>query len=189
MDQGVRDRIISQFLKHFPANREAAQAFAETSQLQSCKKGDIVKRAGTREEWIYLIVSGSAGIFIPGTDKTICLDLCLEGDFLTEYESLITGEITSCFTQCLEPCTLAKIPVSTIQCDQTGRLRGILDSATQAMFVDRQNRLISLLTQTPMERFSQLRRDHPELMAKVSVTVLASWLGISREHLSRLRAR
>jgi CRP-like cAMP-binding protein len=189
MEDTHHHKIVSAFSKHFPESQEAAIAFAQLCTIQSCPKGEVLKRSGVAEKWIFLILSGSAGIFVPGANKTPCLDICLAGDFLTEYESLVTGKESDAFTQSLEPCLLAKIPISVLRCDKTGRLGRIIENATQAMFMERQSRLVSLLTQTPMERFSALRKNYPDLVANVSVTVLASWLGISREHLSRLRAR
>lgn len=42
---------------------------------------------------------------------------------------------------------------------------------------------------TPQERFEYIERNHPEILQRVSLTQLSSFLGVSRETLSRIRKR
>ena len=42
---------------------------------------------------------------------------------------------------------------------------------------------------TPQERYEYLERNHPGILQKVSLTQLSSFLGVSRETLSRIRKR
>ena len=51
-----------------------------------------------------------------------------------------------------------------------------------------QQRLLSLLTTSAQERYEQLLEQCPALFQRVSKTLLASYLGVSRETLSRLSA-
>jgi CRP-like cAMP-binding protein len=56
-------------------------------------------------------------------------------------------------------------------------------------YVALQQRILSLLTTSPKERFEQLAQQYPQLMQRVSKTIIAAYLGISRETLSRLSAK
>ena len=49
-----------------------------------------------------------------------------------------------------------------------------------------QARILSFLTDTPRERYQQLLQKQPAIMQRVLKTVLASYLGVSRETVSRL---
>ena len=56
-------------------------------------------------------------------------------------------------------------------------------------YVALQQRILLLLSTSPKERFEQLALQYPQLMQRVSKTILAAYLGISRETLSRLAAK
>lgn len=49
-----------------------------------------------------------------------------------------------------------------------------------------QQRILSLLSSSAEERYAQLFKRYPSLFQRVSKTLLASYLGVSRETLSRL---
>ena len=51
-----------------------------------------------------------------------------------------------------------------------------------------QQRILSLLTTQAKERYERLLKQHPALIQRVPKTLLASYLGVSRETLSRLTA-
>lgn len=60
---------------------------------------------------------------------------------------------------------------------------------TEKYYVQSEARAIALRQHTAEERYKSLLKSDPELVKRVSVTVLASYLGMSRETLSRVRAR
>ncbi|MOA17822.1 hypothetical protein D3C78_1380910 [compost metagenome] len=60
---------------------------------------------------------------------------------------------------------------------------------TEQYYVQSEARAIALRQHSAEERYKTLLKSDPELIKRVSVTVLASYLGMSRETLSRVRAR
>lgn len=59
---------------------------------------------------------------------------------------------------------------------------------TNAGYVALQQRILSLLTSTPKEKYEQLLTQYPQLFQKVPKQLIAAYLGVSRETLSRLYA-
>jgi CRP-like cAMP-binding protein len=53
-------------------------------------------------------------------------------------------------------------------------------------YVGLQQRILSLLTTSAKERYEQLLAQYPSLFQRVPKTLLASYLGVTRETLSRL---
>jgi CRP-like cAMP-binding protein len=53
-------------------------------------------------------------------------------------------------------------------------------------YIGAQRRILSLLTSSAQERYEQLLKQYPSLITRVPKTLLASYLGVSRETLSRL---
>jgi CRP-like cAMP-binding protein len=57
-----------------------------------------------------------------------------------------------------------------------------------AGYVALQRRILSMLNSTARERYDQLLELHPALLQKVPKTLIAAYLGVSRETLSRLKS-
>ena len=49
--------------------------------------------------------------------------------------------------------------------------------------------MLSLLTKTPLERYEYLLEMHPEYVLNIPLKYLASYLGMTPETLSRIRAK
>jgi CRP-like cAMP-binding protein len=54
-------------------------------------------------------------------------------------------------------------------------------------YIASQKRILSLLSTSAKERYEQMLQQYPALMQRVNKTLLASYLGVSRETLSRLQ--
>ena len=52
-----------------------------------------------------------------------------------------------------------------------------------------QQRMEALQFQTAAQRYKSLLKEHPEILKKVPLQYLASYLGITQETLSRIRAK
>ena len=52
-----------------------------------------------------------------------------------------------------------------------------------------EKRFESILTLTPEERYIDLLQNNPEMINKIPVGMIASYLGVSKQSLSRIRRR
>lgn len=183
------DNIKDFFLTHFPEQPELAEFFTNNCQLSEYKKNEIIKKTGDREKYISIVVTGSAAVFSPGEKRDVCLDISLEGEFFMDFESLLKEAPTDSYTSALENLTIASISIpDSTSADKLPGYTEILKSALIIMFSDRQKRLIGVLNEPPLQRYQSLWERSPELFLHVSSTILASYLGISREHFSRMKA-
>lgn len=55
-------------------------------------------------------------------------------------------------------------------------------------FVRTEHHLISVLSLSAAERYAQLQKEKPDMLQRIPLRHIASYLGISSEHLSRIRA-
>ena len=60
---------------------------------------------------------------------------------------------------------------------------------SNAGYVALQQRLLTLLNNNPQERYEKLVRQYPVLIQKVPKSLIASYLGVSRETLSRFGSK
>jgi CRP-like cAMP-binding protein len=93
--------------------------------------------------------------------------------------------------QAIEPATLYAITFDDLQklyknyptFDKIGRL------LTEQYYVALEERIMSLQFQTAIERYQSLMQNENYLLQRVSLGMIASYLGISQETLSRIRSK
>jgi CRP-like cAMP-binding protein len=121
----------------------------------------------------------------------VVADLFCEGDFATDYVSFLTGQPSTVDVEALEPCRILWLPHASLQelyeqfppVERLGRL------LAEAQFMGVVRRTSALLTQSPAERYRDLVATRPEVANRVPQYLLARWLGVAPESLSRIRGR
>lgn len=114
-----------------------------------------------------------------------------EGEWYTDYDSFLDQAPARQFIEALEPSRvwlLARPDLYRLYDERPvferfGRLMA------ERAYRGSRGRSAHLLNQTPTERYEQLLRERPQLVQRVSQRLLASYLGIQPESLSRIRAR
>lgn len=114
-----------------------------------------------------------------------------EGQWPKAYHSFLTQTPSTMWIQAIEDTELLLISYELLQklfnssknWERFGRI------ATENLFVATQRRNEMLLLQKPEERYLHLRSIHPEILDRVPLYYLASYIGIKQPSLSRIRKR
>ncbi len=114
-----------------------------------------------------------------------------ENEWYADYDSFLDQQPSTQNIQALEPTRVWLFPHDALYrlydeqpvFERFGRLM-----AEQAYRGSRA-RGVALLNQTPAERYAQLVRDRPQVVQRVSQRLIATYLGVKPESLSRIRAR
>jgi CRP/FNR family transcriptional regulator, anaerobic regulatory protein len=122
-----------------------------------------------------------------GNEKTI--SFIPETTYAADYSAFITQKPSRFFIQCLEPCIIVNFPHSAMQeayskhknFERYGRL------IAESILVKRQNRIESFLFENAEQRYLSFITQNPDLINRISLTHLSSYLGIERQSLSRIR--
>lgn len=147
------------------------------------KEGEVCKKA-------YLIKQGAVRTWFDGRDKEICFQFFFEGDVVYASESLRKGTPSPFNIQTMEPSTLFWIGSAGL--DEIRRdaplYNQILDKVVerQEQFM---HRFFTFLKDNPQQRYEDLLKHHPEIIRRVPLQYIASYLGITQVSLSRIRAR
>lgn len=114
-----------------------------------------------------------------------------EHTFLTSLKGLLTQTTCPYLIEALEDCELLVIDYERLlqlysqshAWERFGRL------LAEQYFMINQSRSESLLTQTAEERYVDLLDNHPDILNRVSLGHISSYLGIKGPSLSRIRAQ
>ena len=114
-----------------------------------------------------------------------------ENEYITDYPAFIRQRASKYYLQCLEPTTIVNLPYKTIQdCYNKFRnseMQGRLIAENVLTILN--DRVESFLFNTAEERYLKFISENPDLIQRVSLTHLASFLGIERQSLSRIRSK
>jgi len=123
--------------------------------------------------------------------QEVTIRFAAEGDYSTDYYAFITQTPSLFHLQSLEPTTLLTASYQHIQhcyqlhpgLERYGRL------IAEEVFKDQHQRLVSFQMDPAEQRYLHFLHQHPALFQRISLTHLASYLGIERQSLSRIRKK
>lgn len=166
-----------------------------TSLLNNCfvkifQRQDILSHPGVTPNEIFFINKGIIRVIVhdkEGAEHTI--HFALENQFIADYSSFIQ-QLPSLYTlQALEETEVVVMPRSVVdwgyknlrEGDKLGRL------IAEFYFIYQDNRIKNLYARTPKERYDTITEVFPNIHNRVPQHMIASYLGISPVHLSRLK--
>lgn len=148
------------------------------------REGEVSKKA-------YFIQTGAIRLWYNNNGKDITFQFFFEGEGVSSIESFSTAQPSLFTMESIEPCELHYIHKD----DYDNILNsdtGIKEQIFQAIIV-RQRRymhhFLSFLKDTPQQRYENLLQEKPELIKRVPLQYIASYLGITPVSLSRIRNR
>jgi len=160
----------------------------------SCKllcvdKLSIIVKDGQFADKMYFIVSGCIRAFYYKDDKEITDWFAFEGDFMSSINSYHQNVSSKHNIELLEQTTFLEISRETIftltdkhHCfERLGRI-----AVTKTM-LQLQERIVSIQFETAHQKYESLINMRPDIVQRVSLTHIASYLGITLETLSRIR--
>jgi CRP-like cAMP-binding protein len=139
---------------------------------------------------VFLLRGGAARLCLLGEDGSeTTVQFFFEGDMVSSLESMVHGTRSRLELRTLEPCTLRVLARDTVlaQVQADSALLTELLALTQARLVDYIGLYTSAISQSPTQRYQALLAQQPERLARIPLHILASYLGVTPVHLSRIR--
>ncbi|MBC6365841.1 Crp/Fnr family transcriptional regulator [Algoriphagus sp. AK58] len=162
--------------------------FAQRCKPITVPRDTVIKEHDTLESYFYFIVKGAVGLFLWKENNPVCLDFAFEGQFCSDYMSLLTGEPTPLHMMALEDCLLLRMSKENyfeLTKTPTGQILRLV--AAEVSFVDKQRQQIELLTKTASQRYHLLLQQFPNIQNRIAQHHIASYLGITPQSLSRIK--
>lgn len=186
----IAKKIKQTFDPYFVVPIEVWQSFTELGETIEIPNSEIVKENNTTEKYLHFILEGCGSILLWNKNNFVCIDLSFEGDFFSDYMSFLSQEPTPMEVVTFEACKLFRI--SRIRFEEIDNIpvygEKIRRVAAEGLFVHKQNQQIKMLTQTAKERYIELLATQPNISQKIPQKYVASYLGITPQSLSRIRA-
>ena len=116
-------------------------------------------------------------------------DFLFENNFITSYRSFITGMASEVYVQALEECELITFRKSDLEktFDTSHKIERFARIIAEHQFISIENYYLSFLNDDAETRYKKLLEKNPRLVQKIPLKYIASFLGITPQHLSRIR--
>lgn len=184
-------RLFEQLETLGPLSFESKEALAGIVERRHLPKGHLLLHAGTVCSHLWFIEKGLTRQFYYKDGKDVTDWICLENTFTTSVLSLFTGVPDRHSIELLEDSIIIDLPYYRLEklfpkyhdLDFLARLWG------NHGMVQLQLRLDDLHFSTASERYAKLIETSPTIIQRVPLGIIASFLGVTQETLSRIRAQ
>ncbi len=182
------NEYLKQFPNYTPDAFEYAQPFLSEKTIEA---GKYWLREGKISRNIAFIEKGLLRLYYLNDGKEVTNCFCRENTITTSYKSLITQQASDLAIQAVEKSNLIVLSYESLQklfekdlfWQQVGRLA----AENEFIISESHNRFLNDLSAT--ERYLQISNNDPELLQRVPLNHLATYLQITPETLSRIRKK
>lgn len=155
------------------------------------KKGDLLLRQNEICGKSYLIITGIARKYYLNDGKEITTEIYFENDLAVSFDSYTLQQPSREFIEAL---TDVSVSITHYQAFQDAKTKYPKLLALDLMLAEYygmglENRLFQFHTMTATDRYLEILNKSPHIIQTISLTIIASYLGISLETLSRIRAK
>ncbi len=180
---------INTYIKALDSDTLAA--LQNISSEKHFKKGDLLLRQNEVCGKSYLLVSGIARKFYLNDGKEVTTEIYFENDLAVSFDSYTLQRPSREYIEALTDVTVSVTHYQAFQ-DAKAKYAKLLTldlmlAEYYGMWVE--NRLFQFHTLTATERYLDILDKSPHIVQTIPLTVIASYLGISLETLSRIRAK
>ena len=155
----------------------------------SLKKGQALITAGDKVDQEYFVLSGCLKSFYINDDlKMFILQFAMPTWWTSDFNALYTGSKATINVDCITDAEVLCLTNTDREklCKELHPMEHFFRWRTNKGYVASQKRLLSLMNNDAKSRYEELLQQYPQLYNIVPKNLIAAYLGVSRETLSRL---
>jgi len=182
--------LLNHIAPHITLNEEDKKLFVSTLRIKKVKRKQFVEQPGYVSKYRSYVVSGALRAFFIGADReehtiSLAVDDCWIGD----HGSFVFQEPATLFIEAIEDSTLIQWSYESEQLllEKIPQFAMVMMQRSQQIAVMIQQRVISHLSLSAEERYEEFAKKHPIFVQRIPLYIIASYLGMTREFLSKIR--
>ncbi len=157
--------------------------------IRQYAKGSLLIEKTLPVRYVYLVISGLLKLVYHDTsDREHIISFAMEDWWESDYLAWFSKQPASLNLECIENTEVYTLTLHDYQtiCKKLHKMEHFFLHKANRGHMASQERILSFLTSSARERYELLLLKQPALMQRVPKTLLAAYLGVSRETLSRL---
>ena len=186
----IAKQIITETCPNRKIKLENIRLFADIIQPQKYHKGDIILNDGDMCNCLFYIEKGFIRQYYVKHDKEVTEHLACEKEVVWCIDSYFKHEPTHLMMEALEQSVLWAIPRDIMEelSDTNGDIAYLYRRFIENSLMLSQLKADILRFESANERYVRLSQQFPEIIKRAPLTLIASYLQITLETLSRVRA-
>ena len=166
-------------------------ALEECLSVRDIQKGDFLVRAGQVCKCVSFVNKGLVRLYYTIDGKDISIGFAAAGDYTAEYESFLTRKPAAQNIGALSDAQVIDLAFDDMQrlYRENPAFQEFGRKIAEFLFISLNQRNTALLALTPEDRYRNMIANNPQLLQQVPQYMLASWIGVTPEHLSRIRKK
>jgi CRP-like cAMP-binding protein len=187
-----KDIFLGYIKKHIDLNENEESIILSKIKERKYLKNQFLVQQGDVCRYICFIVSGcvrSYHIDDDGNEHTVSFSI--ENWWSSDMGSFITQKPADYNVECIEPTSLIQFDSVLMEelYKTIPKLERVFRIITQNALVSAQRRVVNTFSKTARERFEIFRENYPELEQRIPQYMIASYLGVTKEFLSKIKGQ
>lgn len=182
--------LMDYFAPHITFSKEDRELFISVIGVKKVKRKQFLEQPGYVSKQRNFVVEGALHAYIIGNNgQEHTILLAVQNGWIGDHRSFVLQEPGTLFVEALEDSILIQWSYESEQMLLT-RIPAfalLMMKRSQRVAVTLQDRVISNLTLSAEGRYEELAAKCPEYFKRIPLYIIASYLGMTREFLSKIR--
>lgn len=188
-DQFTMDSLRNEIEQIVSLTDQEFESVLANTNIRHFKKHQIILHQGDLALQEYLVLEGLLRVTkLDTTGKEHILQFGMENRWITDSEAYYSQSTATLTIDCLEDTTAFSLTLKQREtvCKLVPKMETYFLKIATRSFVDLQKRILCFLSSHAADRYHHILMVYPGLIHRVPKAMIASYLGVSRETLSRL---
>jgi CRP-like cAMP-binding protein len=182
--------IIQNISRFITLTEEEEQIFTSLLRIQKVRKKQfIVQPEYVCQYRTYITTGALRSYFIGNAGQEYTIALAIDDWWISDFTSYIYQEPATLFVEAMEDSTLIQISYQNEQAlyEKVPKFERFFRIHSQRGGAAIQKRMLSSISKTAEERYEEMQKKYPQFLQRFPQYVIASYLGMTTQFLSRIR--
>ena len=188
-EKKMTSALIKHIKKTLPLSESDLVNFLSEFKTIQLKKGEYFIREGQLKKELGLIVKGCMFCYYNKGGEQVIDEFSLDYEFITDYFSYLTNTPAEKNVKCIEDTELLVLPFKVLKSEYSNKpnIEKIGRIMAEGLFINWHQKAKSLMLDDAETRYLKLISKRSDLVQRVPQYLIASFLNIKPETLSRIR--
>ncbi len=186
--------MFEQFKDKFPLDNNTWDTYVSYFKRLEVPARTVLLNEGETSKKLFIIEKGCIRVWFNNNGKDITTQFFFENNMVASIESFRKSTPSQVTIETIEPCFvwwIFKKDLDSIleAIKSTPRLRDLFINGIFERTFEYMKHFISFIKDTPQQRYLNLIKEKPQIILRVPQHYIASYLGVTTVHLSRLKSK
>jgi CRP-like cAMP-binding protein len=191
MPTNKQDTALADFLRsRIEVNDTEIQEFLDMFVVKTVRKKQLVVQPGFTAFKRFYIADGALRSFVVNeSGQEVTIALAIKDWWIIDYNSYIYQQPATLFVEALSASVVMELTFDNEQLlkQLNPKFETFFRIIAERGLAAQQRRTIALHTQTAVQRYESFTRQYPQFLQEIPQYIIASFLGMSTEFLSKIR--